>query len=126
MKEGDKTAVVEARVDMRDLATCVKYLIDNGVRLNSRSDAIWRVFRTMAETIEKQGDFVFDRTETALEFLTTLQMGSWNRMGRTGKPMGGVKLTQAVMSERVTTTDTEPSVADFIDMIKSGEVRMPE
>lgn len=124
-----KTAVVEARVDMRDLATCVRWLIDGGVQLHSRSDAVWRIFRSMAETIKVQGDYAYTSTEEALEYMTALQMGSWNRAGRSGRPMGAMSLTKTIVAERLESIPDDTIVKDtdyWTELVKSGKVKMPD
>jgi hypothetical protein len=124
----DKTAVIEARVDMRDLATCVRWLIDGGVQLHSRSDAVWRIFRSMAETIKTQGDYAYTSTEEALGYMTALQMGSWNRSGRSGRPMGATTLTKTIVAERLETIPDDTIVKDadyWKNLIKSGKVKIP-
>ena len=101
MSEPSKTAVVEARVDIRDLATCASFLIRGGIKINSRSDLIWRIVRSMAATLEESREQTFASTEEAMGYMAVLNLGSWNRLGPGGRPMNGANLSKVVEKERL-------------------------
>ena len=95
-----RTAVVEARVDVRDLATFARFLVDSGDTIQSRSDLIWRAFRSIAETLASSGHHTYTDTEEALAYLISLGLGSMNRKGRGGRPMNAFSLAKKVEQEQ--------------------------
>jgi len=97
---GDKvvTAVVEARVDIRDLASCAAYFINECRPPTSRSDLIWLCIRLLADSV--QDKYPRMSTEEAHGYLSGLNLGSFHRKGRKGELRGLVNLTKAIETER--------------------------
>jgi len=125
--ENNKTAVIEGRLDMRDLATCADYLVHEGIAPQSKSDLLFKVVATFAQSaITHHGIRRYESTSDALEQLQTLGLGVMNR-AKGGRMANAFTLGKVIAQERQTVqaSDKEPSVADFIDMMKSGKVRMP-
>lgn len=100
MDKTNRTAVVEARVDLRDLATCAKFLVEHGSIPTSRSDLVWRIVSSMAQTLAMSGEQHFVSTESAMGYLDQFSFGSWNRTNRSGRPMNIKVLSQALDAER--------------------------
>lgn len=96
----ENTAVVECRVPMVVLATCVRYVVEQGYSVRSRSDAIRYVLEIMAATIQQTTDIHFTSTEEAMEYMQNLGLGVWNRSGRGGRPMGVTTLAKVIERER--------------------------
>lgn len=95
-----RTAVLEARVDVRDLANFAHYLLNHGEAIKSRSDIIWKAFRSITETLKQDGgNRIFESTSDALEFMTSLGLGSMNRAGRGGRPLNQFTLARQVERE---------------------------
>jgi hypothetical protein len=139
-----KTAVVVARVDIKDLATCAKFFIDNGLRLNSRSDLLWRIIHSMAETIHLEGADSFVSSLVAFEYLEGLGLGNFTRTSRATIGSGRDTLSKVISAEigvgQILNTDEESGEAwrdrmnkaipedtanPYIELFKSGKVKIP-
>jgi len=94
-----KTAVIEARVDIRDLANFARFIIDSGDHITSRSDLVWRAFRSITESLRLAGQTIFDTTEEAHSYVIGLGLGSMNRSGRGGRPMNSFTLAKKIEHE---------------------------
>ena len=118
-KIGRATAVLEARVDVRDLANFAKFLIESGEQVASRSDLVWKAFRSITESLKADGQPLFTTTEEALEYMASLGIGSMNRPGRGSRPMNSFTLAKAVEGER----GKEMTVDQLVELIKKGGVK---
>jgi hypothetical protein len=100
-----KTVVIEARVDARDLAACAAFLIREGSRPTSRSDLVWRCIKTLAQSIPPE--LWFETTEEAYGYLISLGLGSMNR-NRSNLPT----LSKVIARERALETSSTPLEVD--------------
>jgi hypothetical protein len=96
-----KTAVIEGRVDARDLATCADYFIKQGMAPTSKSDLMFKVLTTFAHASYQQGAKQFNTTEEAIGFLFNSGLGSVNRMidKKKNKRANEWTLSQALLEE---------------------------
>jgi SpoVK/Ycf46/Vps4 family AAA+-type ATPase len=99
-----KTAVIEGRLDVRDLATCADYFIMQGEPATSKSNLMSRVLTTFAFAASTQGARAFEETEDALSYLFSVGLGPVNRMIR-GKPAGQFSLSKTVEKEKIHTEE---------------------
>jgi hypothetical protein len=96
-----KTAVIEGRVDMRDLATCADYFITQEIPAVNKSDLMFRVITTFAHAASQQGARKFESTEEAMGYLFEIGLGPVNRIiDRKGRRAGNLTLSKALMEER--------------------------
>jgi hypothetical protein len=116
-----KTAVIEARVDIRDLANFAKHIIDGGDTIQSKSDLVWRAFRSISMSLEADGQVLFQSTEEAIGYMDSIGLTKTNRPGRGGRPMNTFTLAKRIQVER-SAEGAAPSVDDLVAMIKSGRV----
>lgn len=116
-----RSAVIEARVDVRDLASFARYLLSNGELVKSRSDIVWRAFRSIYETLRLSKEPVFESTTDALAFMEHLGLGSTNRPGRGGRPMN--QFTLARQAERENSLDMTELAKQILlkHKVKEGE-----
>jgi hypothetical protein len=124
-QESKNTAVLEARVPHTTLATCAKWLIDDGRVVRSRSDLIRQIMDTIAATIERDGGFVFKDIEEAVGYLYSLGIGSCNRIGANGRPMNTFSLNKGVYQQGLTQVQSDEDifaeVAKGVEMFKSNQ-----
>lgn len=95
-----KTAVIEGRIDMRDLATCADYMIKSGISATSRSDLLYKVVASFAQAAIEQGALEFDSTESALAYLNMLGFKSLNRPKRPERMANAFTLSKVIGAER--------------------------
>lgn len=95
-----KTAVIEGRLDMRDIATCASFFLLRGMPATSRSDLLYKTVATFAEAAKKQGAESFDTTEEALGYLTNLGLGLMNRVKAEGRRANNFTLANTIAQER--------------------------
>jgi hypothetical protein len=95
-----KTAVIEGRVDVRDLATCADYFLSQGMPATSKSDLMFKVLTTFAHASMQQGAKTFESTEDAVGYLYQIGLGSANRqkMGK-GRQANHFTLSKALLEE---------------------------
>ena len=95
-----KTAVLEARVDIRHLATCAAYFEKRGAPATSKSDLLYGICSALASAIgREEGYKVFDSYEEAHDYMMAVGLGPLAR--RKGKYMSGQReLSQAIGGER--------------------------
>ena len=111
---GRATAVLEARVDVRDLANFAKFLVDSGEQVVSRSDLVWKAFRSITESLKATSQPLFTTTEEAMEYMASLGIGSMNRPGRGSRALNSFTLAKTVEAER----GNELTVDELVKMIK--------
>ena len=95
-----KTAVIEGRLDLRDLASCADYFVKNNMPATSRSDLLYKIVATFANAAQAQGSRAFTSTEDALAFMTSLNIGMMNRTKREGRLANAFTLAKVIKSER--------------------------
>ena len=118
-----KTAVIEARVDVRDLANFARFLIESGNTPTSRSDLVWKAFRSITETLQMAGQKTFETTEEAHSYMISLGIGSMNRPGRGGRPMNAFTLARKVEKEGLCGTPRLLGEATSVEeLIKIGSL----
>ena len=112
---GKATAVIEARVDVRDLATFAKFLLANGGIIKSRSDLVWQAFRSITESLASTGVDPFQSTEDAYAYMQGLGIGSTNRAGRAGRKMNTFTLAKTIEAEAGIAGNTTPGAMVSLD-----------
>ena len=120
MEDKIVTAVVEARVDIRDLASCAAYFVNECRPPASRSDLIWLCIRLLADSV--QDKYPRMSTEEAHGYLSGLNLGSFHRKGRRGELRGFINLTKAIETERI----VESSEDEIKRIIKETMERMKQ
>lgn len=129
--ESNKTAVIEGRLDIRDVATCADFLISVGNRATSKSDLLYKVVTSFANSAAQHHEAKrFEYTDDAVLFLEEVGLGSMNRAKIRGKRgANAFTLDRTLMEERgrmpITAEKSGASVDDFINLIKDGKVRLP-
>ena len=95
-----KTAVLEARVDIRHLATCAAYFEKRGAPASSKSDLLYGICSALASAIgREEGYKVFESYEEAHDYMMAVGLGPLAR--RKGKYVSGQReLSQAIGGER--------------------------
>jgi hypothetical protein len=123
----ERTAVVEARVDVRDLANFARFLVTSGDRIATRSDLIWRAFRSITESLKVAGVPCFQSTEEAHSYMISLGIGTMNRLGRGGRAMNSFTLSKVVERESLSgvaeKTIEDMSVDDLIKVAQGIGIR---
>lgn len=122
-----KTAVIEGRVDMRDLATCADYFISQGIPAVNKSDLMYRVITTFAHASLQQGAKKFESTEEAMGFLFEIGLGPVNRViDKKGRRAGNLTLSKALMEERggelIDSVDWNAEATKAHDRLERGEI----
>ena len=74
-----KDALMESRLDSRDIATCAKYLVEHGATINSNSELLWLITQLAVYAI---GHNEFETTQDARDYLSTLGITKLNRSGK--------------------------------------------
>lgn len=75
-----RDAVIEARLDSRDLATCAKHLTTTcGINISSNSELIWLISQLAVYAI---GGNEFEEISEARAYLTSIGLDKLNRSGR--------------------------------------------
>jgi hypothetical protein len=105
-----KTAVIEGRVDMRDLASCADYFIKQGMPAANKSDLMFRVLTTFAHAAVEQGARRFESTEEALGYMFEIGLGPVNRLKLEGRRANNFTLSRAITEER----GLEPDNSDLV------------
>jgi hypothetical protein len=96
-----KTAVVEGRVDVKDLATCADYFIKQNLAADTKSDLVYKIITTFAHACVKQGATEFASSEAALGYLFNAGLGPVNRIKhKDGRRANNFTLSKAIASER--------------------------
>lgn len=95
-----KTAVIEGRLDVRDLASCLDYFVMLGDPPTSKSNLMFKVLTTFAHAAMEQGAKKFEETEDALAYLFAMGLGPVNRTIR-GKQAGSFTLSKTVEQEKI-------------------------
>lgn len=95
-----KTAVIEGRIDMRDLATCADYMASIGLTATSRSDLMYKIVASFAKAAIEQGAQEFTSTEEALSYLTMMGFKSVNRPKRPERMANSFTLSKVIAAER--------------------------
>ena len=116
-----KTAVVEGRVDVRDLATCADYFIQQGLPAQNKSDLMFRIITTFAHGSLAQGARRFESTEEALGFMFEIGLGPVNRVvdKRSGRRANSWTLSNAIAEEnRADSHKQMPSDEEFREAAK--------
>lgn len=95
-----KTAVLEARVDIRHLATCAAFFERKGAPATSKSDLLYSICSAMASAIKREEGYkVFESYEEACDYLNAVGLGPMTR--KKGKYVSGQReLSQAIGLER--------------------------
>ena len=100
-----KTAVLEARVDLRDLAICARYFTERQLVAKSKSELLNIVISAFAEVAKQHGTVPFESTEEALGYMYSINLGPVNRIKRDGERRGNVlTLAKAIADERLLET----------------------
>ncbi len=95
------TAVIEGRIDVRDLATCADYFMKQGMTAMNKSSLLRQVVTVFADAAASQGAKAFETTEEALGFLFNIGLGPVNRViDNRGKRAGSFTLAQTIRTER--------------------------
>ncbi len=103
------TAVIEGRIDIRDLATCADYFMQQDIKLFNKSSLLRRIVITFAHAAETQGARHFESTEEALGFLFDAGLGPVNRIvDSRGKRSGSFTLANTIRLE-----SSRESIADI-------------
>ena len=117
----NKTAVIEGRLDMRDLASCADFLILEKIAPFNKSDLLYKIVATFAKSaVEHHGVKQYTSTADALNHLQELGLGSMNRP-KEGRASNALTLHKAIESEKGDTSEDY-----WTDLIKSGKVKMPD
>jgi hypothetical protein len=122
-----KTAVIEGRVDIRELATCADYFITQGIPALNKSDLMFRVLTTFAHAAMQQGAKRFESTEEALGYMFEVGLGPVNRViDRKGRRAGNFALSKAMMEERdgefTDSIDWEAIARQATEKMERGEI----
>jgi len=74
-----RDAIIEGRLDSRDLATCAEYLLDKGCVINSNSELMYLITQLaiFAIGVEKERT-----TQEARDYLTSIGLTNLNRSGK--------------------------------------------
>lgn len=103
-RKGWKTAVLEVSLDIRDLATLVRYLSEQGIPIPSKNSIIRSVVNIFLNTLEKHSTIPqFSSSEEAYQYLS--------RMGIEGvHKRGGIReYTKAIELEGVPLAASQPA-----------------
>jgi hypothetical protein len=92
--------------------------------LNSRSDLIWRIVRSMAMSAVEAGQEPCADTTEAIEYMNDLQLGSWNRIGRAGIAINKDVLQDTIQKERGRTSAGEDISVE--ELVKIGRPIMEQ
>ena len=118
----EKTAVIEGRLDMRDLAACAEFFINEGTPATSKSDLMYRIVATFAQSaVQHHNARKFESTEEAMNFLEDAGLGSMNRIKKGDKRANAFTLAKVIREEKKADT----SVDYFKDLLQTGKVRVP-
>jgi hypothetical protein len=113
-----KTAVIEGRVDVRDLATCADYFIKQGIPATSKSDLMFKVLTTFAHASWEQGARKFTGTEEAVGYMQEVGLGQVNRIkGENGRRANSWTLIKALKEE---------GGDEFAELAKEANKRMAQ
>jgi hypothetical protein len=123
----NKTAVIEARLDMRDLAACADFLVAQGIAPRSKSDLLYKIVATFAKSaIDNHAVQKYEMTAEALAHLQDLGLGSMNRMLADGRRANSFTLSKTVADEEVSGSVGLDNNTDYWkNLIKSGKVKIP-
>jgi len=130
----EKTAVLEARVDMRDLASCANFFITSGQRPKTKSELVYMILTSFSITAQKQGAREFQSTEEAMGYMEEQGFGPVNRIKREGRRANIKTLGEVIASERslegstmelgqIAGGNTTETVEDLMRLIKTGVVK---
>jgi hypothetical protein len=89
-----RDAVIEGRLDSRDLANCANYLVDKGITLHSNSELIYFITQIAVHAI---GEGVERTTQEARNYLASIGLDNMNRSGRGKQVLQKVLQTEALM-----------------------------
>jgi hypothetical protein len=106
-----KTAVIEIRCDLRDLATCASYYVKNKVPIGSKSSLGSMVVSDFAQAAMNQGAKAFASTSDALMYMSGLGLGPVNRV----KDKGGKRANSLVLSKAIKIEEDIEGAGNYID-----------
>lgn len=117
-----KTAVCEARIDLRDLATCADFFIMMGQRPRTKSELVYMSLTAFAAAARRQGAKEFSSTEEALGYMEEQGFGTISRIKKDERRANVQTLSNAIaierMQEGLLDMKEEPSVDDLVNLIK--------
>jgi len=96
----NKTAVIEGRIDLRDLASCADYFIKQGMGAENKSDLLYKIVTTFARASQAQGSQVFTSTEEALGYMHDIGLGPVNRIKYKERRANAFTLSKVINAER--------------------------
>ena len=96
---GDKTAVIEGRVDIRHLATCASFMEERGQVPKSKSDLLYAICEMLASAIESAEGRVYKSHEEAYSYLAGIVLGPMTKK-RGERRVGQEALSRAISEER--------------------------
>jgi hypothetical protein len=122
-----KTAVIEGRVDIRELATCADYFKAQGIPALNKSDLMFRVLTTFAHAAIQQGARKFESIEGALGYMFEIGLGPVNRViDKKGRRAGNFALSKGLMEERggeiTSSVDWENEARKALEKLDRGEI----
>ena len=119
-----RDAIIEGRLDSRDLATCAEYLLDKGCVINSNSELMYLITQLAIFAI---GETKERTTQEARDYLTSIGLTNLNRSGKGKRTLQrvlqGENLTadgfDAGYLNRKTKGNMQMSDADFDALVRS-------
>lgn len=94
-----KTAVLEGRCDLRDLAACAYFMIEKGATPHTKSELFYLCVETLANACVKSGGKRFDTNEEAHAYFLSIGLGPIVR-NKGDRRMGLIDLSKAIEHER--------------------------
>jgi hypothetical protein len=91
-----RDAVIEGRLDSRDLANCASFLTSKGIVLHSNSELIYFITQIAVHAI---GSGVERSTQEAREYLASIGLDNMNRSGRGKRILQSVLQKENLMSD---------------------------
>lgn len=109
----DKTAVLEVRIDIRDLARVAAFLTEQGIRPRSRSEVVREGMKLIGRIAEEkiEQDLGLESVSKAVQFLTDLGL-----LGQTSRDHKHRALFQALQDESISLEQAQGSEDPDLDI----------
>lgn len=91
-----RDAVIEGRLDSRDLANCASFLTGKGIVLHSNSELLYFITQIAVHAI---GGGVERSTQEARDYLASIGLDNMNRSGRGKRVLQSVLQTENLMAD---------------------------
>jgi hypothetical protein len=91
-----RDAIIEGRLDSRDLATCAEYLLGKGCSINSNSELMYLITQLAIFAI---GETKERTTQEAREYLASIGLTNMNRSGKGKRTLQRVLQTENLTAD---------------------------